>query len=121
MGSVCLGHRHRCGDGRLLRLGDADRGRDRRSSFQAKAGPAGISELRRELVGLLARHGLSPLPSDANFVLCPAPTGFRDKLLGQGIVVRDCASFGLVDHVRIAVPDSQGIDRLSAALEAVTP
>jgi histidinol-phosphate/aromatic aminotransferase/cobyric acid decarboxylase-like protein len=82
---------------------------------------AGISELRRELVGLLARHGLSPLPSDANFVLCPAPTGFRDKLLGQGIVVRDCASFGLVDHVRIAVPDSQGIDRLSAALEAVTP
>ena len=80
-----------------------------------------IAVLRSELVALLARHGLTPCPSDANFVLCDAPTGFRDKLLGQGIVVRDCASFGLPTQVRIAVPDSEGIERLSAALDVLTP
>jgi histidinol-phosphate/aromatic aminotransferase/cobyric acid decarboxylase-like protein len=78
-----------------------------------------IAELREELTELLTRHGLSPFPSDANFVLCDAPAGFRDKLLTQGIVVRDCASFGLPNHVRVAVPDGAGIDRLSAALDVL--
>ena len=64
---------------------------------------------------------MTPHPSDANFLLCDAPPGFRDKLLGQGIVVRDCTSFGLPDQVRIAVPDYEGIERLSAALDALTP
>jgi histidinol-phosphate/aromatic aminotransferase/cobyric acid decarboxylase-like protein len=41
--------------------------------------------------------------------------------LGQGIVVRDCASFGLPTQVRIAVPDSEGIERLSVALDVLTP
>jgi histidinol-phosphate/aromatic aminotransferase/cobyric acid decarboxylase-like protein len=80
-----------------------------------------IGVLRGELVALLLRHGLTPRPSDANFVLCDAPPGFRDKLLGQGIVVRDCASFGLPTQVRIAVPDSEGIERLSVALDVLTP
>jgi histidinol-phosphate/aromatic aminotransferase/cobyric acid decarboxylase-like protein len=80
-----------------------------------------IGVLRGELVALLLRHGLTPRPSDANFVLCDAPPGFRDKLLGQGIVVRDCASFGLPTQVRIAVPDSEGIERLSVALDGLTP
>lgn len=78
-----------------------------------------IAELRGDLTELLSRHGLSPSPSDANFVLCDAPTGFRDKLLAQGIVVRDCASFGLPNHVRVAVPDGAGIDRLSTALDVL--
>jgi len=80
-----------------------------------------IALLRDELAVLLARHGLLPHPSDANFILCDAPVGFREKLLLQGIVVRDCASFGLPTSVRIAVPDRAGIDRLSAALEANPP
>jgi histidinol-phosphate/aromatic aminotransferase/cobyric acid decarboxylase-like protein len=80
-----------------------------------------IAVLRAELSALLARRGLNPHPSDANFLLCHAPPGFRDKLLAQGIVVRDCTSFGLPDQVRIAVPDSEGIERLSAALDALTP
>ncbi len=78
-----------------------------------------IAELREDLLGLLSRHGLSPSPSDANFVLCEAPSGFRDKLLSQGIVVRDCASFGLPTHVRVAVPDHAGIGRLSSALDLI--
>jgi histidinol-phosphate/aromatic aminotransferase/cobyric acid decarboxylase-like protein len=82
---------------------------------------AQIAVLRAELASLLTRHGVTPHPSDANFLLCDAPPGFRDKLLGQGIVVRDCTSFGLPDQVRIAVPDYEGMERLSAALDALTP
>lgn len=80
-----------------------------------------IALLRAELVALLTRHGVTPHPSDANFLLCDAPPGFRDKLLSQGIVVRDCTSFGLPDQVRIAVPDYEGIERMAAALEVLNP
>jgi histidinol-phosphate/aromatic aminotransferase/cobyric acid decarboxylase-like protein len=80
-----------------------------------------IARLRTDLAALLRRHGLAPSPSEANFVLCDAPSGFRDKLLGHGIVVRDCASFGLPTQVRVAVPNHEGIERLSAALDAVLP
>jgi histidinol-phosphate/aromatic aminotransferase/cobyric acid decarboxylase-like protein len=80
-----------------------------------------IAVLRAELAALLTKHGVTPQPSDANFLLCAAPPGFRDKLLGQGIVVRDCTSFGLPDRVRIAVPDYEGIERLSTALDALMP
>jgi histidinol-phosphate/aromatic aminotransferase/cobyric acid decarboxylase-like protein len=78
-----------------------------------------VATLRAELVALLNRHGVTPHPSDANFLLCDAPPGFREKLLGQGIVVRDCTSFGLPAQVRIAVPDYEGMERLSAALDAL--
>ena len=77
-----------------------------------------IAVLRAELVALLTRFGIMPHPSDANFLLCDAPSGFRGALLGQGIVVRDCTSFGRPDQIRIAVPDQEGMERLSTALEA---
>jgi histidinol-phosphate/aromatic aminotransferase/cobyric acid decarboxylase-like protein len=82
---------------------------------------AEIASHRRDLVELLERRGLAPRPSDANFVLCDAPPGFRDKLLAQGIVVRDCTSFGLPTQVRVAVPNHEGIERLSVALDIVWP
>jgi histidinol-phosphate/aromatic aminotransferase/cobyric acid decarboxylase-like protein len=91
----------------------------------AEADLAGWSEkiavLRADLAELLSNHGVTPYHSDANFLLCDAPSGFRGKLLEQGIVVRDCTSFGLPDQVRIAVPDYEGIERFSAALDALTP
>jgi histidinol-phosphate/aromatic aminotransferase/cobyric acid decarboxylase-like protein len=80
-----------------------------------------IALLRRELTETLERHGLAPHPSDANFVLCPAPPGFRDRLLAKGVIVRDCASFGLPTQVRIAVPDHEGIERLASVLNVITP
>jgi histidinol-phosphate/aromatic aminotransferase/cobyric acid decarboxylase-like protein len=76
-----------------------------------------ITELRTALVDLLRCHGLSPYPSDANYVLVPGAAGLRDRLACRGVVVRDCTSFGLIDHVRIAVPDDAGRARLAAALE----
>jgi histidinol-phosphate/aromatic aminotransferase/cobyric acid decarboxylase-like protein len=39
-------------------------------------------------------------------------------LARHGVLVRDCASFGLTDHVRIAVPDEAGLSRLRDALAA---
>jgi histidinol-phosphate/aromatic aminotransferase/cobyric acid decarboxylase-like protein len=35
------------------------------------------------------------------------------------VLVRDCTSFGLRDHVRVAVPDDQGRERLAVALAQV--
>jgi histidinol-phosphate/aromatic aminotransferase/cobyric acid decarboxylase-like protein len=82
---------------------------------------ASIGELRHRLVDLLLSNGLRPGPSAANYVLVGGAAGLRDRLAQEGVVVRDCASFGLPDHVRIAVPDAEGIDRLSAAFETTTP
>ena len=76
---------------------------------------AGIAGLRDRLVGVLAAHGLAARPSDANWVLVDAP-GLRDALAPQGVVVRDCLSFGLEGVARIAVPDEAGITRLDRAL-----
>jgi hypothetical protein len=44
----------------------------------------------------------------------------REALARHAVVVRDCTSFGLPDHVRIAVPDDHGLERLERALDQVT-
>jgi histidinol-phosphate/aromatic aminotransferase/cobyric acid decarboxylase-like protein len=80
-----------------------------------------LSRARAELIAVLEAHGLAPLPSEANFVLVPGVPGLRTALAGLGVVVRDCASFGLVDHVRIAVPGGADLARLDAALTRCEP
>ncbi len=75
----------------------------------------GIAGLRTRLVALLRTAGLDPAPSDACWVLVRAPA-LREELARHGIVVRDCASFGLAGWARIAVPDERGLDRLTGAL-----
>jgi histidinol-phosphate/aromatic aminotransferase/cobyric acid decarboxylase-like protein len=79
-----------------------------------------IAERRRELVDLLAAHGLAADAADAPWVLVEAP-GLRDRLAAHGVVVRDCASFGLPGIVRIAVPDDRGLARLEEVLACVAP
>lgn len=56
--------------------------------------------LMRELAGL----GFEVLPSSTNFFLVRVngATGFRKKLLKEGILVRDATSFGLPQHIRLA-------------------
>jgi histidinol-phosphate/aromatic aminotransferase/cobyric acid decarboxylase-like protein len=75
----------------------------------------GIAGRRRELVDLLTAHGLVPQVADAPWVLVRS-SGLRARLAPHGIVVRDCASFGLPDHVRVAVPDDRGLTRLEEVL-----
>ncbi|MDP9072188.1 MAG: aminotransferase class I/II-fold pyridoxal phosphate-dependent enzyme [Actinomycetota bacterium] len=79
---------------------------------------AAVAVLRAELTTLLAAHGLAPQPSQANFVLAARAAGLRRRLGPLGVVVRDCASFGLPGCARVAVPDADGLARLAAALEA---
>jgi histidinol-phosphate/aromatic aminotransferase/cobyric acid decarboxylase-like protein len=59
-------------------------------------------------------------PSDANFALVRVEEGAaaaRARLARHGVLVRDCTSFGLPRHVRVAVPDEAGLDRLVATWE----
>jgi histidinol-phosphate/aromatic aminotransferase/cobyric acid decarboxylase-like protein len=78
---------------------------------------AGVAQLRSALSDLLASHGLPVRPSDANWVLVDR-SGLREALAPHGVVVRDCASFGLPGVTRIAVPSEDGLGRLDAALHA---
>lgn len=77
---------------------------------------AGIAALRRRLVEVLEGHGLSPLPSEASWVLVEGAGGLRELLAPRGVLVRDCASFGLAGTVRVAVPGPEGLERLDRAL-----
>ncbi len=66
----------------------------------------GKAYLRRELTVL----GLRVLPSAANFLLVDVGDAaeVRAGLLRQGVCVRDCASFGLPQYIRVgvrAIPD----------------
>jgi histidinol-phosphate/aromatic aminotransferase/cobyric acid decarboxylase-like protein len=75
---------------------------------------------REQLTGLLRRHHIDPQPSEAPWLIAEAP-GLRARLAPAGVIVRDCASFGLPGHVRIAVPDDDGLARLAQALTCTAP
>jgi histidinol-phosphate/aromatic aminotransferase/cobyric acid decarboxylase-like protein len=79
-----------------------------------------VAVRRAELVALLATHGLVASAADAPWVLVDAP-GLRDRLAPCGVVVRDCASFGLPGTVRIGLPDEHGLERLDDALRRAHP
>ena len=72
-----------------------------------------VAALRDDLVAVLARAGLQPQPSDANYVVCDDAA---ERLLAHAIVVRDCTSFAMPGRMRVAVPDEQGLARLAEAL-----
>ncbi len=70
---------------------------------------------RRELAKMLRRFGFAAEAADAPWVLVRAP-GLRELLAPHGVVVRDCASFGMPEYVRVGVPDSDGLARLESAM-----
>ena len=77
----------------------------------------GIHTLRQELVDLLGRHGLETDAADAPWVLVHR-AGLREALAPHGVLVRDCASFGMPGVARVAVPGTEGLSRLEQALGA---
>ena len=75
-----------------------------------------VALLRERLVTLLQAYGLMPLPSVSNFVFVRDAADLFERLLEHGVLVRDTSSFGLRGGVRIAVPNSQGIEKMERAL-----
>jgi histidinol-phosphate aminotransferase len=63
-----------------------------------------LRESKEFLFAGLRSRGLDPAPSQANFFLLNVGEAarFRKALLGKGILVRDCSSFGLPGYVRLA-------------------
>jgi histidinol-phosphate/aromatic aminotransferase/cobyric acid decarboxylase-like protein len=76
----------------------------------------GIAGLRREVARLFA--GYEVVESAANWVLVHGAGHLRTPLARQGVLVRDCTSFGLPGTIRVAVPAEPGLERLAAALAA---
>lgn len=66
-----------------------------------------LKKLRQERDSLMVKlehMGLKTVPTQANYFLVKVGNArqFRERLLQQKILVRDCTSFGLPDYVRIA-------------------
>jgi histidinol-phosphate aminotransferase len=63
-----------------------------------------IQQAKLYLIRELNKIGLTTLPSKTNFFLLKVRNGkaFRQNLMKQGVLVRDCTSFGLPEHVRLA-------------------
>ena len=78
-----------------------------------------IKQPKQFLTNELRRIGLPPLPSKANFFLVRVGDGkvFRQALLRHGILVRDCASFGLPEYVRIALRTMPECRKLITAIQ----
>ncbi len=80
-----------------------------------------ITKGRRLLQQELPKLGLYPLPSPTNFLLVKVGNvaALRLELLRRYMLVRDCASFGLPEHIRISVRRPEECQRLVGALQEV--
>jgi threonine-phosphate decarboxylase len=80
-----------------------------------------LATAKHELMTKLAELGMKVLPSAAPFFLVRVGNGatVRRALLQKGILVRDCASFGLPEHIRICTRQPEENTRLVAALREV--
>lgn len=129
-----------------LRLGYGVAGKDITASLQricapwnvnAMAQEAGLCALKAEryieksldeirkakayLIEGLKNLGLNPASSDTNFLLVKTGNGafWRQELLKRKILVRDCASFGLFDYIRVSVRTRSECDKLLERMEEV--
>ena len=84
---------------------------------------AQIDQAKRGLVADLHALGLTPVPSTTHFFLVRVGHGAscRQALLQRGILVRDCASFGLPSYIRVATRRPEENARLLTALEELRP
>jgi histidinol-phosphate aminotransferase len=80
-----------------------------------------LNKIRNYLIDELKAMGLVPLPTEANFFLVKVrnASSMRNALLRRGILVRDGASFGLPDYIRIATRTLPECRRLIDALKIV--
>lgn len=80
-----------------------------------------IRKSKQFLIDELSQLGFQPLPSDANFFLVKVGNAqaFRTALLKHGILVRDCTSLGLPEHVRLAPRSMRECQTLIAAVRSL--
>ena len=78
-----------------------------------------IENCRRYLAAEIEAMGYTVLDTSTNFFLVRTgrATAFKDKLLKEGILVRDCSSFGLPQYVRIAPRSMADCRRLVKAMQ----
>ena len=78
-----------------------------------------VARAKAYLIEELTRLGYYCLPSDANFFLVEvgSASNFRQRLLEKRIVVRDCTSFGLPGHIRIAPRGLEACRKLINAIK----
>jgi threonine-phosphate decarboxylase len=90
-----------------------------RDPYHRRASLERLARAKQELVAGLIRLDLEPVPSAVHFFLLRVGNGaaFRQALLRRGILVRDCASFGLPAHVRIAARRPEENERLITAIQ----
>jgi histidinol-phosphate aminotransferase len=69
-----------------------------------------LADLRRALMGC----GYAPCETTTNYVMLPVgdAASMRAALLKERMIVRDCASFGLPEYIRIAVQRAEENQRL---------
>lgn len=82
---------------------------------------ARLTATKRWLVTALIRAGYPVVAGQTNWLLVYVgnAAAVRRRLLAQGLLVRDCASFGLPAHLRVAVRRPGECRRLVAALVAL--
>ena len=81
-----------------------------------------VREARDYLMREIARLGFTVLPTEASYFLVKVGSGAacRRDLLKDGLMVRDCASFGLPAWVRIAARPMDECRKLIKALQRLT-
>ena len=80
-----------------------------------------VSRSKKYLSAELTALGLEVTRSEANFLLVKvgdAPK-WRSLLLPEGVVVRDCTSFGLPEYIRVGIRSMADCQRLAAAMSEV--
>ena len=77
-----------------------------------------VNASKEFLIRELNKAGFCVLPSAANFLLVEVGDGakWRERLMSRGVFVRDCASFGLPDCIRIGIRSMPDCQRLVEAV-----
>ncbi len=77
-----------------------------------------VNAAKEYLIQELGSMGFIMHPSAANFLLIEVGDGgwWGDRLMHQGIFVRDCTSFGLPDCIRIGIRTQADCEKLVAAV-----
>ncbi len=81
----------------------------------------GVRHLREHLVAALGELGMDVAVTQANWLLVRSGRPLRDELARHGVLVRDCASFGLPDTYRVALPRPEQLNAVLTAFTAVAP